>query len=130
MRACGNNRSSQEDTAAGLSPNLHFDPANCGAPDLPDDANEVRVQLCEVQRETLVAGFQRHDASDEMQIEIGGVSDNGQRGAFLQAMLDYVDRGPPSLDDARKSRRGVAIDARSPTLIGPVAVPLAMAAEA
>jgi serine/threonine protein kinase/ABC-type glycerol-3-phosphate transport system substrate-binding protein len=86
-----------------LSPNVHFDPANCGSPDLPDDVNEVRVQLCELQRDTLVAGLQRPDASDEMPVEIGGVSDLGQRGAFLQAMLDYVDEGPTSLDDVLAS---------------------------
>jgi len=34
-----------------------------------------------------------------MPVEIGAVSDTGQRGAFLQAMLDYVDEGPSSLDD-------------------------------
>jgi len=75
-----------------LSPNVHFDPANCGAPDLPDDVNEVRVRLCELQRDTLVAGLQRSDASDEMPVKIGGVSDTGQRGAFLQAMLDTSKR--------------------------------------
>ena len=39
-----------------------------------------------------------------MPVEIGGVSDTGQhRGAFLQAMLDYVDQGPTSLDDVLAS---------------------------
>jgi hypothetical protein len=38
-----------------------------------------------------------------MPVEIGGVSDIGQRGAFLQAMLDYVDEGPTSLDDVLAS---------------------------
>ena len=60
------------------------------------------MQLCELQRETLVAGLQRPDASDEMPAEIGDVSDRG-RGAFLQGMLDYVDGGPTSLDDVLAS---------------------------
>ena len=80
-----------------LSPNVHFDPEDCRAPDLPDDVNVVRVQLCELQRDTLIAGLQRPDASDEMPGEIGGVDDRG-RGAFLQAMLDFVDEGPTNRD--------------------------------
>jgi alpha-glucoside transport system substrate-binding protein len=92
-----------------LSPNVHFDPANCVAPGLPDDVNDVRVQLCQLQHDTLVAGLQRPDASDEMPVEIGGVSDTGQRGAFLQALLDYVDEGPTNLEEILAS-----IDAARP----------------
>jgi serine/threonine protein kinase len=86
-----------------LSPNVDFDPANCVAAGLPVDVNEVRVRLCELQRATLVAGLQRPDASDEMPFEIGGASDIGRRGAFLQAMLDYVDAGPADVDDVLAS---------------------------
>jgi alpha-glucoside transport system substrate-binding protein len=86
-----------------LSPNVHFDPANCRAQGLPDDVNAVRVRLCELERDTVIAGLQRPDASDEMPIEIGGVSDTGRRGAFLQGMLDYVERGPSNLDEVLAS---------------------------
>ena len=92
-----------------LSPNVHFDPANCVAPGLSDDLNAVRVQLCQLQHDTLVAGLQRPDASDEMPVEIGGVSDTGQRGAFLQALLDYVDEGSTNLTHIL-----VSIDAARP----------------
>ena len=85
-----------------LSPNMHFDPEDCRAPDLPDDVNTVRVQLCALQRDTLIAGLQRPDASDEMPVAIGGVDDRG-RGAFLQAMLDFVDEGPTSRDQVLAS---------------------------
>jgi DNA-binding SARP family transcriptional activator/ABC-type glycerol-3-phosphate transport system substrate-binding protein len=93
-----------------LSPNLHFDPAHCRAPELSDDANAVRVQLCETQRDTIAAGLQRFDASDEMPEAVGGFDDESERrGAFLQGMLDYVDGGPASLD-----RVLTAIDAAWP----------------
>jgi serine/threonine protein kinase/ABC-type glycerol-3-phosphate transport system substrate-binding protein/DNA-binding SARP family transcriptional activator len=83
----------------GFSANIHFDPANCRSPELGDAANAVREQLCETQRDTIAAGLQRPDASDEMPEAIGGFNDESQRrGAFLQGMLDYVDEGPDSLD--------------------------------
>jgi hypothetical protein len=81
-----------------FSANIHFDPDNCRSPELTDAANAVRVQLCETQRDTIVAGLQRPDASDEMPVSVGGLSDTDQRGAFLQGMLDYVNDGPESLD--------------------------------
>ena len=84
-----------------LSPNVNFDPANCRAPDLPDDVNAVRVELCELQRDTIAADLQRFDASDEMPPEIGAPTDRG-RGAFLQGMLDYID-DPESIDEVLAS---------------------------
>ena len=92
----GANRAATVDAL--LSPNLHFDPARCASPDLSEEANAVRVHLCEVQRDTLAAGIQRPDASDEMPSEIGAVTESDRRGAFLQGMLDYVAEGPQSLD--------------------------------
>ena len=74
-----------------FSANIRFDPDNCRAPELTDAANAVRVQLCETQRDTIAAGLQRPDASDEMPAEVGGIDESDQRGAFLQGMLDYVD---------------------------------------
>jgi hypothetical protein len=91
------------------SPNVHFDPSHCRAPQLADDANTVRVQLCQTQRETLIAGLQRYDASDEMPPSVGAVSPSGQRGVFLQGMLDFVSGGPDSLDSVLAN-----IDAASP----------------
>ncbi len=71
-------------------------------------ANEVRLSLCELQRDTLDAGLQRFDASDHMPVAIGGDSLGD---AFMQGMLDYIAQGPDSLDevlaDIEEARREV-----------------------
>ncbi len=100
-----------------LSPSRGFGVHHCRSDELYDllrvAANEVRVSLCEVQRDTLNAGLQRFDASEHMPVAIGGEesSDGIEPGAFLQGMLDYVIRGPDSLDevlaDIEEARRGV-----------------------
>ena len=59
-------------------------------------ANEVRLSLCELQRDTLDAGLQRFDASDHMPVAIGG---DWLGGAFMQGMADYIAQGPDSLDE-------------------------------
>ena len=77
-----------------LSPSLGFGVHHCRSDELYDllrvAANEVRVSLCEVQRDTLNAGLQRFDASEHMPVAIGGQesSDGIEPGAFLQGMLD------------------------------------------
>ena len=59
-----------------LSPSLGFGVHHCRSDELYDllkvAANEVRVSLCELQRDTLDAGLQRFDASDHMPVAIGG----------------------------------------------------------
>lgn len=44
----------------------------------------------------VAADLWRSDASDLMPPVVGS-ADRGRPGAFLQGMLDYVDRGPESL---------------------------------
>ena len=83
-----------------LSPSLGFGAHHCRSDELYDllkvAANEVRVSLCELQRDTLDAGLQRFDASDHMPEVIGG---DWLGGAFLQGMIDYVAQGPDSHDE-------------------------------
>jgi alpha-glucoside transport system substrate-binding protein len=81
-----------------LSANLDFDPNRCRSSTLDDDTNDVRVALCGQHQAALAAGQWRYDASDQMPTEIGGVSPDGSRGAFLQGMLDYVGTGPDRLE--------------------------------
>ena len=83
-----------------LSPSLGFGVHHCRSDELYDDlkvaANEVRVSLCELQRDTLDAGLQRFDASDHMPVTIGG---DWLGDAFMQGMADYIAQGPDSLDE-------------------------------
>ena len=82
-----------------LSPSLGFSVHHCTSDELYDllrvAANEVRVSLCELQRDTLDAGLQRFDASDHMPAAIGGMAGE----AFMQGMVDYIAQGPDSLDE-------------------------------
>jgi hypothetical protein len=45
------------------------------------------------------AGQWRFDASDAMPPSVGLIRENNRPGAFPQGMLDYIDRGPESLDE-------------------------------
>jgi alpha-glucoside transport system substrate-binding protein len=47
--------------------------------------------MCTTSRDAIAAGFWRYDGSDLMPPEVGA-------GAFWRGMVDYVDRGPASLD--------------------------------
>jgi len=69
-----------------------FDPERCRAAEGDPRTKEVRVQLCQIARDSISAGLWRYDASDLMPPAIGA-------GAFWQGMVDYVDRGPDGLDE-------------------------------
>jgi alpha-glucoside transport system substrate-binding protein len=68
-----------------------FDPQRCASENADPRSNPIRVQLCELSRESIAAGEWRFDASDVMPPEIGA-------DAFWKGMVDYVDQGPGSLD--------------------------------
>ncbi|HWC66758.1 MAG TPA: extracellular solute-binding protein [Acidimicrobiales bacterium] len=68
-----------------------FDPQRCASENADPRSNPIRVQLCELSRESIAAGEWRFDASDVMPPEIGA-------DAFWKGMVDYVGQGPGSLD--------------------------------
>jgi alpha-glucoside transport system substrate-binding protein len=81
-----------------LPANAGFDVSRCRATELPEAVNAVRVRLCQEARDAVAAGQWRFDASDLMPPDVGGVTESGTPGAFLQGMIDYVDHGPDNLD--------------------------------
>jgi alpha-glucoside transport system substrate-binding protein len=82
------------------SANQRFDRFAYGDPNL-DPTVEVRSRVASVVQTALASGLFRFDASDQMPIEIGLVTedDDGEAvpGAFYQGMLDWVD-GVRSID--------------------------------
>jgi alpha-glucoside transport system substrate-binding protein len=72
-----------------LSPNLHFDVMSYGV-DASGPERDIRRLMGYVTQTAIAEDGWRLDASDLMPPEVGAVSNSG-RGAFLQAMLDYVD---------------------------------------
>jgi alpha-glucoside transport system substrate-binding protein len=68
-----------------------FDPQRCESQNADPRSNHIRVQLCQLSRDSVAAGEWRFDASDVMPPEIGA-------GAFWDGMVEYIDQGPSSLD--------------------------------
>jgi serine/threonine protein kinase/ABC-type glycerol-3-phosphate transport system substrate-binding protein len=71
--------------------------SSCADPRGDPRTNDLRIRLCEATRQTVAAGLFRFDASDLMPPEIGLPAMPGERGQFLQGMLDYVNEGQQSL---------------------------------
>ncbi|HEX2370484.1 MAG TPA: ABC transporter substrate-binding protein, partial [Acidimicrobiia bacterium] len=82
-----------------MTAHLGFDDENCRSPNASDQVNSVRVEMCRVNHDAMRAGQWRFDASDAMPPSVGLIRENNRPGAFPQGMLDYIDRGPESLDE-------------------------------
>jgi alpha-glucoside transport system substrate-binding protein len=87
-----------------------FDSNDCADTAGDPRTNELRVELCRAARDTVAAGQFRLDASDLMPPAIGLPAPPGERGQFLQGMIDYVSQGPGSLEEVL-----ARIDAAWPT---------------
>jgi alpha-glucoside transport system substrate-binding protein len=74
-----------------LSPNTEFDPEACRPEGFTKEAGDVRVELCRITRDGLLANAWRFDGSDQMPVEVGA-------GTFWSGMVDFIDQGPDSLD--------------------------------
>jgi hypothetical protein len=78
-------------------PRADMEVTQCVDPRASLATNAVRVRLCQDARAALASGNWRFDASDLMPTSIGW-ADLRRSGAFLSGMVDYVARGPGSLD--------------------------------
>jgi hypothetical protein len=73
--------------------------AVCLDPGSTQEANVVRVRLCNEVRNALADGTWRFDASDLMPGAIGSFDASGGRGALRQGLIEYVRRGADGLDE-------------------------------
>ncbi len=83
-----------------MTAHLGFDDENCRSPNASDQVNAVRVEMCRINHDAMRADQWRFDASDAMPPSVGLIRGSRNRpGAFPQGMMDYIERGPESLDE-------------------------------
>ena len=66
-------------------------PERCRPEGFTKEAGDLRVELCRITRDGILADAWRYDGSDQMPVEVGA-------GTFWSGMVDYIDQGPDSLD--------------------------------